>query len=133
MNSKKDQVDKSLLGKRIKNIRQAAALNMAEFGELILGANKGLVSKWEKGSSIPGYERLKKIAELGGTSVEELLSIESMRGVPPFNFSLEELNVLEKVIIKALEEEHSEAFRKSLISSLEKINIRRVELQDSTN
>lgn len=66
-------MDKTAIGIRIKNIRQKKGLNQNEFGKLVLDAHKSLVSKWEKGQSLPNNERLKKIAELGETTVEYLL------------------------------------------------------------
>ena len=60
------------IGFRIKNIRQTNGLTLEEFGKLF-GASKGNVSLWEKGSSLPSNERIKKIAEYGNMSVEELL------------------------------------------------------------
>lgn len=47
---------------------------MEEFGKVFdTVAHKSLVSKWEKGLSQPNNERLKKIAELGNTTVNEIL------------------------------------------------------------
>lgn len=62
----------SQVGFRIKNIRQTNGLTLEQFGKLF-GASKGNVSLWEKGSSLPSNERIKKIAEYGNMSVEELL------------------------------------------------------------
>lgn len=73
-------VDKKSLGKRIKSIRIKYGLTQKEFGKLFENkeknenkANKGIVSAWERGASVPSPERLKKIAELGEMSVDELL------------------------------------------------------------
>lgn len=62
----------SQVGFRIKNIRQTNGLTLEQFGKLF-GASKGNVSLWEKGSSLPSNERIKKIAQVGNMSVEELL------------------------------------------------------------
>lgn len=62
-----------ILAKNIKNIRIQSGLTMEEFGKKIDNAHKSLVSKWEKGMSIPSSNRLKLISELGEMSVEELL------------------------------------------------------------
>ncbi|MFN0312457.1 helix-turn-helix domain-containing protein [Kurthia sp. ISK08] len=61
------------LGKKIKEIRLSLGINMEEFGELVDGANKSLVSKWENDKSIPGVERLHIIASLGNTTYKNLL------------------------------------------------------------
>lgn len=79
-----DKVTKIELGQRIKCIRLDHGLNMREFGEKIaseLGLPKSeapsdsIVSRWEKGVSVPNAERLKAIADLGGISVSELLTV----------------------------------------------------------
>ncbi|MCJ1783127.1 helix-turn-helix domain-containing protein [Mammaliicoccus sciuri] len=61
------------LGKKIKNIRQEHGLNLREFGEKINNSSDSLVSRWEKGHSIPRQDRLKKIAEFANITVEELM------------------------------------------------------------
>ncbi|WP_225743654.1 helix-turn-helix domain-containing protein [Marinilactibacillus sp. Marseille-P9653] len=69
-------VDKESVGNRIKNIRQKMGLSQQAFGEELdneAPAHKSLVSKWEKGMSLPNNERLKRIAELGELSVNDLL------------------------------------------------------------
>lgn len=65
--------DNNGLNERIKMIRVKKGLTMEEFGKQVLGANKSIVSKWEKGLTVPNNERLVKIAELGNISVSELL------------------------------------------------------------
>lgn len=61
------------LGKKIKNIRLEHGLNLREFGEKINDSSDSLVSRWEKGHSIPRHDRLKKIAEFANITVEELM------------------------------------------------------------
>lgn len=72
-------VDKEALGMRISNIRKSKGLTLEAFGELIDDAGKSAVSKWEKGITIPNNKRLKKIAELGNITVDDLMfgSLES--------------------------------------------------------
>ena len=67
------EINKDDVGFRISNIRKRLGLNQELFGQKINLAHKSLVSKWEKGQSLPNNERLKMIAELGGISVDELL------------------------------------------------------------
>ena len=62
------------VGAKIKFIRLEKGLSMEEFGELFDPiANRGLVSGWENGRYLPNAKRLSRIADLGGTTVEELL------------------------------------------------------------
>ena len=68
-----DNINKKAVGHRIKTIRTQKGLTMKEFGKLIEEAAQSLVTRWENGTSIPNNERLKKIADLGGISVNELL------------------------------------------------------------
>lgn len=61
------------VGKRIFDIRIKLDLTQEEFGEMIDGAKKGIVSRWENGLNLPNRKRLEMIAEKGGISVEKLL------------------------------------------------------------
>jgi len=45
---------------------------MEEFGKA-LNTSKGAVNNWEKGRNLPNNERMKKIAELGGVTIDELM------------------------------------------------------------
>lgn len=68
------EVNKDELGKRIKKIRADLGQTAEVFGKHFEpNANRSLVSAWENGRYVPSPERLKKIAELGGMSVDELL------------------------------------------------------------
>lgn len=61
------------LGNRIKAIRMKLGKNQTEFGKMFdPPAPKGAVSRWEHGGS-PNKKRLKRIADLGGVSVEYLI------------------------------------------------------------
>lgn len=61
------------VGNRIKSIRKEKGLTMEQMGELIGGVKKSSINNWEKGQNLPNSQRLKKIAELGGISVNNLL------------------------------------------------------------
>lgn len=62
------------LAEKIRNIRKNLGLSMQEFGQLFdPPASKGVVSNWENGYNKPNNERLKKIAQLGNTTSEDLL------------------------------------------------------------
>ena len=67
------EIDKIALGNRIKSIRLEKSMNLKEFGYYIDNTSDSIVSRWEKGKSVPNAKRLKKIAELGGITVNELL------------------------------------------------------------
>ncbi|PFZ72327.1 transcriptional regulator [Bacillus toyonensis] len=83
--------NKEALGQRIKLIRIKNGMTLEEFGKQILNANKSIVSKWERGNTIPNNERLAKIAEIGNVTIEYLLSEN------PFdNISSEEKQYFEK-------------------------------------
>lgn len=60
-------------GERIKGIRLELGETLEEFGKRFNPpANRSLVSGWENGRYLPSPERLKVIADIGGTTVEEL-------------------------------------------------------------
>ena len=67
------EIDTEDLGNRIKSIRLEKAMNLREFGFYIDKASDSIVSRWEKGKSLPNAKRLKLIANAGGISVDELL------------------------------------------------------------
>lgn len=67
------QINNKLVGNRIKKIRSEKGMSQEEFGLLIKNAHKSLVSKWEKGQSLPNNDRLKRIAEIGETTVDFIL------------------------------------------------------------
>ncbi|MGO1356293.1 helix-turn-helix domain-containing protein [Alkalibacterium gilvum] len=69
---------KKEIGYKIRQIRKrqngGKGLSMEEFGKLFdPPASKGVVSNWENNYNYPNEKRLKKLAELGGISVQNLL------------------------------------------------------------
>jgi transcriptional regulator with XRE-family HTH domain len=66
------ELDKTALGKRIKQIRLAAGMRQWELAE-ILGTTQSAVHKYEHGV-VPEPRRLVELARIGGTSVEWLLT-----------------------------------------------------------
>lgn len=64
--------DKKFVGERIKNIRLQSGKTQESFGNEF-GASKGNVAMWEKGATLPNAERLNKISEFAGITVNELL------------------------------------------------------------
>lgn len=67
------EIDKIALGNRIKSIRLERSMNLKEFGYYIDNTSDSIVSRWEKGKSVPNPKRLKMIANAGGITVDELL------------------------------------------------------------
>ena len=62
------------VGNRIRNIRLGLGLTTEEFGKLFdEPAAQSIISRWEVGKSVPNANRIKKIAELGNVTVQELL------------------------------------------------------------
>jgi transcriptional regulator with XRE-family HTH domain len=66
-------IDNITVGQKIKKIRINQGLNQDEFGVLIDNAHKSLVSKWEKGMSLPNKSRLRLIADIAKITVDELV------------------------------------------------------------
>lgn len=72
-------MDNKAVGDRIKSVRKNLGLTTEKFAALFNPpASKGTISKWENGHYLPNNERLKKIADLGNMSVDELLYGESL-------------------------------------------------------
>ena len=66
-------IDKKLVGQKIKNIRLEKGMTLEEFGKMF-GASKSNVRSWEIGTNLPNPERLKTIAKIADITVEELLA-----------------------------------------------------------
>lgn len=69
-------MNKLKIGKHIRYIRITLGDSMTKFGERIdknSPIKSGVVSNWENGKQLPNNERLRKIAELGNTTVNEIL------------------------------------------------------------
>lgn len=72
----KDLISTNPVGERIKRIRKdKLGVSMSEFALLIdEKAKSGTVANWETGKNRPNSERLKAIAELGNTTVNQILN-----------------------------------------------------------
>lgn len=64
-------------GERIKVIRLELGETLEEFGKRF-NTSKATVFNWEKGRNLPNKSNLKKIAEIGGISVGELIATHSL-------------------------------------------------------
>lgn len=63
------------VGKRIKTIRIAMGMDLAELGSKVNPpASASLASRWERGVNLPNNKRLQSIAELGNVTVDYLLN-----------------------------------------------------------
>lgn len=67
-----DDIQKREVGSRIRAIRKARGESQTEFAQKI-NATLPAVSNWETGKNIPNNERLKKISDLSGFTVEQIL------------------------------------------------------------
>src|SRR5699024_3137500 len=73
-------INKKDVGLRIRFIRKNKGMTLDDFGDLLNPqASDSIVSRWERGVSLPSNERTKQIAELGNISVDELLYGSSVR------------------------------------------------------
>lgn len=69
-----NNIDKEAVGKRIKALRTQKGLTMEKFGELFEPpASKSIVSRWERGKTLPSSERIKKISDIYHISTHYLL------------------------------------------------------------
>ncbi|EOT47153.1 hypothetical protein OMY_01406 [Enterococcus sulfureus ATCC 49903] len=69
-----NNVDKQAVGQRIKSLRTQKGLTMEKFGELFEPpASKSIVSRWERGKTLPSSDRIKKISEIYGISTYYIL------------------------------------------------------------
>lgn len=73
--------NKKEIGSRIRIIRNELGLTMDEFGKLFSpAASDSIVSRWERGVSVPSKDRLSRISELGNVSMPYLLEGKYMIG-----------------------------------------------------
>ena len=75
-----------MLGEKIKKYREEKKMTQMEVAE-VLGVKPATISKYEAGALEPNIESLKKLAELFGVSVDELLKED--------DFDVSKINVLE--------------------------------------
>ena len=65
------------LGERIKEQRTVCGLSQEKLAELV-GVSRQAVTKWETDQSAPSTEKLFKLAEIFGTTVDLLIKSEAM-------------------------------------------------------
>lgn len=108
----KNTVNKKAVGARIRKIRLEKGMTLEEFGKL-MGADKGIVSRWENGTSIPKAERLKTVAKLGDMTVEELLN-----GSPRYDWDKVEENLRDSYSFTIAGDLYSIPFEEKIFSKL---------------
>ena len=67
------QDNKKIVAENITMLRMSLNLTQAQLGEKLNYSDKS-VSKWERGESIPDVFVLKEIADLGGVTVDYLIT-----------------------------------------------------------
>lgn len=108
----KNTVNKKAVGARIRKIRLEKGMTLEEFGKL-MGADKGIVSRWENGTSVPKAERLKTVAKLGDMTVEELLN-----GSPRYDWDKVEENLRDSYSFTIAGDLYSIPFEEKIFSKL---------------
>lgn len=93
-------IDKKKVGLRIKSIRINRKESTADFAKNFdPEASDSLVSRWERGVNLPNNIRIKRIADLGDITVEELLYGKKLE-IASFDTSDEFLAEREKILKK---------------------------------
>jgi transcriptional regulator with XRE-family HTH domain len=64
--------NKMTIGQKIKALRLANGRSQKEFAKMISSSPQA-ISKWENGKNMPDISMLPKIADIFGTSIDELL------------------------------------------------------------
>ncbi|MFP4931957.1 helix-turn-helix domain-containing protein [Staphylococcus coagulans] len=116
---------KKKIGKKINRIRVNMGLSMNEFGKRIdkdSPVKSGVVSNWENGIQLPNKKRLKRIADLGGISVENLLNAQLV------SYTDLEKNIKSKDIEYLIKENFTHLFQSelSLLNSRYNVNFHKV-------
>lgn len=65
----------------LRNIRQANGLTQTELAEQ-MGVTQSLVAMWERGAVLPSAEKLPRLADLLGCSIDALYGRKSPGGAP---------------------------------------------------
>lgn len=126
---------KKQIGSRIAQIRDKHNKTLEEFGNIIDGATKSNVSKWEKGEVLPNRKRLKMIADFDGLALEELIYgdltsyvyalAEDFKQNPPdkesqdslANMSEDQYKMIISILMERVKEKHLSYDRKDKILS----------------
>ena len=116
--------DNGILGQRIKTCRQAAGISQEKVAELV-GVSRQAVTKWETGQSAPSTENLFKLAEIFGTTVDLILTAETVdsaedgREIPTSQKSIaEQMYELQKQDEARRAEERRQRLRRNALAAL---------------
>ena len=116
--------DNRILGQRIKTCRQAAGISQEKVAELV-GVSRQAVTKWETGQSAPSTENLFKLAEIFGTTVDLILTAETVdsaedgREIPtPHKSIAEQMYELQKQDEARRAEERRQRLRRNALAAL---------------
>lgn len=105
------KIDKNLIAKNIKNTRLESGLSQEDFGKLFTPqADKSIVSRWERGKSIPNAERLKTIAKKANMSVRYFTTGEKMYSDLTSDEKKELENETKKYMQKEIDKKNQELY-----------------------
>lgn len=116
-------MDNKAIGNRIKRIRKELGYTQKEFGELVDNADSSLVSKWERGMSLPNKKRQDLIAEIGGIDLSIL--IRGTNDQPHLNKMLDDSKYYDYFRCKfnELSESYAKKYGEPYISKFNKIDV----------
>src|SRR5699024_2081417 len=122
-------MNNKVIGNRIKRIRQELGYTQKEFGELVDDADSSLVSKWERGMSLPNKKRQTLIAELGGIDHSALMKrTKNQSQDNTANDNSKYYEHLEKKFTE-LSEHYSRQYGEPYISKFKQININLLKIE----
>lgn len=93
------EATRKALAANLAELRKSESLTQAEFAARLNYSDKA-VSKWERGDSLPDVVMLKKIADMYGLHVDDLLTENGVQDAPGTNRYDEQLK--QKVLVAAL-------------------------------
>lgn len=123
--STEDDDDAVRLGERLRSWRKAAGLSQ-EQAAVLLDCTMITVQRWERGEADPGPRELRRLAELYGRDVRDVLADTDdkppdFRGVPPFYLVVHPSTPIDPAaraeIEKAIAEANQKAVRRALKSA----------------
>lgn len=130
--AKWSDAQKKNIGNTIRRIRQSRFCNLKEFGlDVTPPTSASIVSRWERGKSLPNNERLKSIAELTGqdidwinianekanTNMNETYSINANKKQPHIRIEFDDITEVPDVFIDGVQVIGSDC-KKSVLSKL---------------
>lgn len=116
--AKWSDTQKKNIGNTIRRIRQSRFCNLKEFGlDVTPPTSASIVSRWERGKSMPTNERLKSIAELSGKEIDWINISENKQ--PHIRIEFDDITEIPDVFIDGLKVVGPDIdFEKSALSKL---------------